>query len=131
MEAKMATPPSIPASGQITSGGSVTVTINPTNIEMYCLTEDQLETVASVNVVTAVSLAFLGICFGAWLTVYVTLASVNGLQDLTKATFVALQWGSGCLTIFFLVVFVVGLIKSVLGLRKIKRTGKAKVVAGQ
>jgi hypothetical protein len=111
-----------PVGIQVASGVALTVQLAPKTIRMYYLTEDQLERVASLNLITAVCLAFFGVCFGGFVSFYTTLRTADIRDPSTHATFVSIAVVTAILAAFFLVVFLCGLIKSLLDLRRAKRT---------
>ena len=106
---------------QIASGVALTVFLAPKNIRMYYLTEDQLESVASLNLMNAVCLGFFGICIGSLIAFYTTLKTAEIKDPFTHATFVVLAIGSGCLAIFFGIVLGIGCARSIIDLKRWKR----------
>jgi hypothetical protein len=106
---------------QVASGVALTVFLAPKNIRMYYLTEDQLESVASLNLINAVCLAFFGICIGSVIAFYTTLKTAEIKDPSTHAIFIALAIGSGCLAVFFGIVLGVGCAKSLVDLKRWKK----------
>lgn len=78
----------------------------------------ELDTISSGG--SSLSLSFLGMTFGALLTLGTTLWTGTPLDEKTHANFVALTWAAGILTIFFAIGAAYAWFKSKAYLKKIK-----------
>ena len=114
---------------QVASGVALTVQLAPKNIRMYYLTEDQLENGLSLNLITGVCLALFGICVGGFISFYTTLRTADIKDPSTHATFVSVAVVAAILAVFFAVVFGCGIVKSILSIRRAKRTEAVGTVA--
>jgi hypothetical protein len=106
----------------IAEGMGLTVQITPTLIRMHWLTDDQLESFAAMNAATAISLAFLGMAFGAWVSFYSALASSNFKDEIGKTKFDLYESAALILSVFFALLFVVCLCASLRKLFRIRKT---------
>jgi hypothetical protein len=88
---------------------------------MYWLTEEQMESVAALNVINAVALAFLGISMGAAISFYTSVRAGNLAGD-TLSLFQALEASSWFLSLFLACIVSVGFILSCRKMRRIKTT---------
>ena len=113
---------------QVATGVALTVQLAPKTIRMYYLTEDQFENIATLNLTTAVCLAFFGICIGGFISLYSTVRATDLMDASTHATFIALTVLTGVLGIFFGALFAIGFVRSLLNLRQAKRTETVKTV---
>lgn len=104
----------------------LTVQLSPTLIKLYWLTEDQLENIAALNVINAVSLAFLGISAGAAVAFYTALETGDFQDPLTRIRFETYRGSAIDLSLFFGLIFLVGI---TLSLRKLWRIKKTKTVS--
>jgi hypothetical protein len=77
----------------------VTLSYARREVTMHTVTENELDTVASLS--NSVDLAFTGICGGGFLTLAVTLATVTLTSPITSAGFVSATIISGLGTLFF------------------------------
>lgn len=91
----------------------VTVKIAPTVITLHRLTTDQLESLAITNGLTAISLGFLGMAFGALVSYQTALATSNFRDEIGRVAFESYKTSAITLTAFFAVVFIGSLIFSV------------------
>jgi hypothetical protein len=106
----------------------LTVQLSPTLIRLHWLTDEQLENLAGMNSLTAISLAFLGICVGAWISFHTALETGNFKDEIGKAKFELYQSASILLSLFFGVIFLVALILSA---RRFWRARKTEAITPQ
>lgn len=78
----------------------INITLVPRTIRMHAISEEELVGLAESGSLNAVNMAFLGIMAGAFLTLLVTILTVN-LDAWKYATFLMLTWGSGIATVIF------------------------------
>jgi hypothetical protein len=106
---------------KVAEGMGLTVALAPTLITLHWLTDDQLENLAAMNGITAVSLAFLGISIGAAISYHVALITSNFKDAQGKTNFETYKWAAIILSVFFGLIFIVALGFSLVKLARIKK----------
>jgi hypothetical protein len=94
------------------------------SVDMFQLTEGQVDGIAQVNVATAVCVAFFGVCAGTWATCYTTLEATSALAPVVATKLLAMEFSSGCLGVFFFLLSLIGILGAIRSYRKIKRPAK-------
>ena len=94
--------------------------IAPTVITLHRLTTDQLESLAITNGLTAISLGFLGMAFGALVSYQTALATSYFRDEIGRVAFESYKTSAITLTAFFAVVFIGSLIFSVRKLWRVR-----------
>ena len=95
------------------------------SVDMFQLTEGQVDGIASVNLLTGLSLTFFGAAGGAWITCYSTLLTSPPAASVARLE--AIEISSGCLAIFFLACSVVGACSAWQQYRRIKRPASKRI----
>jgi len=100
----------------------------PKNIRVYYLTEEHLETIATLNLTNSVYLGFFGICLGLLAAFGITLTTVEIRDAVPHAMFVALTFSSAILSLLLGIIFLVGFKRSREEIHRAKRTEPASIV---
>ncbi|MGA7410695.1 MAG: hypothetical protein WBW33_09430 [Bryobacteraceae bacterium] len=103
--------------------GALTMQIMPSIIKVYCITEEQLETIASLSLSNSIHLSFLGMSFGALVTLLVALETVSTLSDINRAMFIVATLTAMFLVALCGVLFAFGFRRSKASIERIKARG--------
>lgn len=110
----------------LAEGMGLTVQLHPTQIWLHWLTDDQLENLATMNGITAISLAFFGMCVGGWISFYTVVVTGSFRDQIERARFGMYESMAILLSVFFGLIFAVSLY---LSLKKLFRVRKSKVIS--
>jgi len=91
----------------------LSVMLSPTLIRLHWLTDEQLENLAGMNGVTAIALAFLGMCVGASVSYHAALVTGNFKDEIGRTRFELYEQTALLLCVFFGLLFVGALALSV------------------
>lgn len=86
---------------QRSQSNPVTVKYVPREVRMLSISEHELDNLASWD--TSLYVAFLGLSFGAFVALIITIYTVSITDPIRHASFVSMMWVSATATIFLLI----------------------------